>query len=212
MIPVLGRPLVQWGMERLMAAGIEELIVVAHESDTALKAFVERAAPAARIVYQRERRGIAEAVVQALPEVGDRSYLACACDSLFESSDIRRLIETGRSNASAAVVAVQRMGVDATATRSSVELRDDRVERLLEKPPPGTTTSPLVALPLYWLPPAVEPHLRGAALVGGERHVSTALNEFIAAGGTVRALLVDRRTEITTAEDIARAEAELRNS
>jgi hypothetical protein len=116
----------------------------------------------------------------------------------------------GRRDPQAAVVGVQDMGVDATSTRSCVEMRDGFVERLLEKPPRGTTSSPWVALPLYWLTAGLEGHLRNAALVGGERHVSTALNEFIAAGGHVRAVTVAHRTEITTAEDIARAEAELR--
>jgi NDP-sugar pyrophosphorylase family protein len=211
MVPVLGRPLVQWVVERLRASGVHDFVVVAHESDIALHAFVEQRVPEARIVCQRERRGIADAVVQALPEVeGGAAYLACACDSLFESADIRRLIEAGREDPEVAVVGVQAMGAGATSTRSAVEVRAGFVERLLEKPPPGTTSSPLVALPLYWLTPALEPHLRGAALVGGERHVSTALNEFIGAGGRVRALTIERRTEITTAADIARAEAELR--
>lgn len=211
MVPLLGRPLVQWVIERLRASGVDDFVVVAHASDVALQAFVEQAVPGARIVCQRERRGIADAVVQALPEVknGD-AYLACACDSLFESADLARLIEAGRNDPGTAVVGVQEMGLEATSTRSSVEVRDGFVERLLEKPPPGTTSSPLVALPLYWLTAAVEPHLRNAAPVGGERHVSTALNDFIAAGGRVRALTVEHRTEITAAADIARAEAELR--
>jgi dTDP-glucose pyrophosphorylase len=210
MVPVLGRPLVQWVIERLYESGVDDLVIVAHGGDAALRQFLRQAAPEARVVCQQERRGIADAVVQALPELTDDAYLACACDSLFETADIRRMIEVGGADSRSAVVGVQEMGVEATATRSSVELRDGFVARLLEKPPLGTTDSPLVAMPLYWLTAALEPHLRGAALVGGERHVSTALNEFIAAGGRVRAVTIAHRTEITTAEDIARAEAQLR--
>lgn len=208
MVPVLGRPMAQWVIERLRAAGVDDMVVVAHESDAALQAFVEQAG--IRVVRQHERRGIADAVVQALPQVKSDAYLACACDSLFDAADIARVIDAGRGDAGTAVVGVQEMGVEATATRSAVEVRDDLVARLHEKPPPGTTDSPLVALPLYWLTAALEPHLRGAALVGGERHVSTALNEYIASGGRVRAVSVGHRTEITTPDDIARAEAELR--
>ena len=209
MVPVLGRPMAQWVIERLRAAGVGDMVVVAHESDAALQAFVEQAGADIRVVRQRERRGIADAVVQALPQVKGDAYLACACDSLFDSVDITRVIDAGRRDAGTAVVGVQEMGVEATATRSAVEVRDGLVARLHEKPPPGTTDSPLVALPLYWLTAALEPYLRDAVLVGGERHVSTALNEYIASGGRVRAVNVGHRTEITTAEDIARAEAEL---
>jgi NDP-sugar pyrophosphorylase family protein len=209
MVPLRGRPLVQWVRERLTAAGVGRVIVVAHESDQPLRDFVRRQAPELRVVVQRERLGIADAVVQALPQVHDHGYVACACDSLFDEADIRRVIEAGRGSPSTAVVGVQEMGVEATSTRSAVEVHDGVVVRLLEKPAPGTTASPLVALPLYWLPADVTPFLRNATPVGGERHVSTALNQFIAAGGRVRAITIAHRTEITTAEDLARAEEEL---
>jgi dTDP-glucose pyrophosphorylase len=211
MVPLLGRPLIQWVWQRLTAAGAQRLVVVAHSSDSQLQDFVRELAPEIHIVLQSERRGIADAVLQALPAVGDEAYLACACDSLFDVADIARLIEAGRATPSAAVVAVQEMGVEATAARSAVEVREGVVLRLLEKPAAGTTTSPLVALPLYWLPTAVTPHLRDAALVGGERHVSTALNQFITGGGQVEAITVEHRIEVTTAADIALAESSLRS-
>jgi len=211
MVPLLGRPLVQWVWQRLTVAGAQRVVVVAHADDRQLQDFVRQLAPEIRIVLQNERRGIADAVLQALPEVNEEAYLACACDSLFDVADIGRLIEAGHARPSIAAVAVQEMGVAATATRSAVEVRDSIVVRLLEKPAAGTTASPLVALPLYWLPAAVTPHLREAALVGGERHVSTALNQFITAGGRVKAITVAHRTEVTTAADVAVAEAELRS-
>jgi len=209
MVPLLGRPLVHWVWQRLRDAGAGRVIVVAHRDDSHLQDFLTQLDPEISVVLQTERRGIADAVLQAQAEVGDEAYLACACDSLFEPADIRSVIDAGRSSPAAAVVAVQEMGVEATATRSAAEARDGVVVRLLEKPPRGATTSPLVALPLYWLPSLIEPYLREAAPVGGERHVSTALNQFIAAGGLVRAIAVDHRIEITTADDIARAEREL---
>lgn len=209
MVPLLGRPLVQWVHERLTQAGIRRVVVVAHVDDVGLGEFLRTQTPDVRIVRQSQRRGIADAITQALPEIEDDAYLACACDSLFDAADIGEIIDAGRRGQGSAVVAVQEMGVEATATRSAVEVRDGLVSRLHEKPAAGSTTSPLVALPLYWLPLALTPHLRDAALVGGERHVSTALDEFIAAGGRVSAVTVGRRIEITTAEDIPIAEEAL---
>jgi glucose-1-phosphate thymidylyltransferase len=207
MVPLLGRPLIEWVWERLVAAGAGRVIVVAHGGDRPLRDFVETLGSEVVVVVQRDRLGIADAVVQALAEIEDDAYLACACDSLFDVVDIRRVIDTGL--ASGAVVGVQKMGIEATSARSAVEVRDGFVVRLLEKPPPGTSSSPLVALPLYWLTAAVEPHLRVAAPIGGERHISTALNQYIAAGGTVRAIEIPARIEITTLEDVSRGEEAL---
>jgi NDP-sugar pyrophosphorylase family protein len=211
MVRVLGRPLIEWVLERLGDAGIEEVIVVAHADDQPLQELIKRPPARAAVVVQRQRLGIADAVVQALSALGEpASYLACACDSLFESQDIRAVVAAGGADTGIAVVGVQNMGVPATASRSAVEIDGGWVARIVEKPPPGTTASPLVALPLYWLTPAVAPHLRAAAAIGGERHVSTALNDFIAAGGRVRAVPVARRIEITSPADVGRAEELLR--
>jgi dTDP-glucose pyrophosphorylase len=212
MLPVLGRPLVAWVAERLRQAGIERLVVVAHATDAALREAESVLGLPAQIVIQHERNGIAAAVVQALPAVaGCDAFVACACDSIFDAADIRALIAAGSSAPGSAVVAVQNMGVEATATRSAVEVVNGRITRLIEKPAPGSTRSPLVALPLYWLPAGIDPYLRAATPVGGERHISTALNAFLAAGGTVRAQAVRRRIEITTAADVPRAEEMLRS-
>jgi NDP-sugar pyrophosphorylase family protein len=206
MVRVGGRPLIEWVVDRLRASGVKKLVIVSHDSDESLQRFV-RDVGNATLVTQHERLGIADALLQALPALDARpGYLACACDSLFEPEDLRAIIGVGESERAAVVVGVQEMGEQATSTRSAVELRGDFVERIVEKPAAGTARSPMVALPLYWLTAAVSPHLRSAAAVGGERHISTALNDFISAGGRVRAVAVAGRIEITSAADVARAE------
>lgn len=211
MVRLLDRPLIAWVVERLSAAGVGDVIIVAHADDRPLQDFAAQTAAGARLVVQHERRGIADAIVHALSILDpEESYLACACDSLFEPDDICAVVRAGHAEGGAAVVGVQGMGPGATAARSAVEVRGDWIERIVEKPPPGTTSSLLVALPLYWLTPAVAPHLRSAAAVGGERHVSTALNDFVAGGGRVRAVPVAGRIEVTAPADIGSAEEILR--
>jgi UTP-glucose-1-phosphate uridylyltransferase len=100
--------------------------------------------------------------------------------------------------------------VAATAARSAVRLAGERVLAIVEKPPPGEAPSGVVAAPLYWLPRAVDARLATTAPRGGERHVSSALNDFIAAGGTVLGVPLAGRIEITSAGDVARAAAALR--
>ena len=203
MVPIAGRPLIEWGVERLRAGGIERIVVVGHASDRALGDWLHDRGIA--LAIQHERRGIADAVCCALPLLGDApAFLACACDSLFLPADLAAMLATGRAHPNAAIAGVLDMDLAATATRSAVRLDGDRVIEIVEKPPPGTIASTLVAAPLYRLPRALDPLLAAAQRRGGERHVSTALNDFVRTGGTVLAVHLRERLEITTAEDVER--------
>jgi dTDP-glucose pyrophosphorylase len=207
MVPIAGRPLIDWVLARLRAAGVATSIVVAHRDDQALIDFLRAMHPHAGIAVQDERRGIADALCRAVPQIGAApAYLACACDSLFEPHDIAMLIARGRSQSDAAVVGVLEMDAAATRTRSAVRLDGERVVEITEKPPPGTTPSPFVAAPLYWLPRALDRFLAAAPPPGGERYVSSALGDHLAAGGRVLAVRLGGRVEVTSAADVDRAE------
>lgn len=204
MVPLAGRPLIAHVLERLRAAGVGRVVVVRHAGDRALAEYLAHTAGVAMAV-QAERRGIADAVACALPLVGGAGgYLACACDSLFAPADLAAVIAAG--SAGDAAVGVLAMDAAATASRSAVEVDGGRVRAIVEKPPPGSTSATLVAAPLYWLPRTLDARLRAASAAGGERYVTTALAAHLAAGGTVRAVPLAGRIEITTAADLARAE------
>src|SRR5512143_2959503 len=87
MVPVAGRPLIDWVIERLEAGGVGSLVVVRHADDAALEAHLRADWPRAAIAVQGQRLGIADALCRALPLLGAAdAYLACACDSLFAAS------------------------------------------------------------------------------------------------------------------------------
>jgi len=207
MVSLAGRPLIAHVIERLAAAGIGRLIVVRHESDAALAEFLAARYPRAQIAVQRERRGIADALAGALPLLGNApAYLACACDSLYAPDDIAAVAGAGADGDTA--IGILKMDAAATASRSAVLVEGMRVVALVEKPVAGTIASDLVAAPLYWLTRAVDP-LLGAAGAGAERYITTALAAHLAAGGTVRAVRLRGRIEVTTAADVAAAERTL---
>lgn len=227
MVPILGRPLIDWVLERLRNAGIERLVVVVHPTNAALANHLAKHLEEVSIVEQTERRGMADAVARALPSLGNEPFLVCAADSLFRIGDIRGVCELGEQSPGQAVIGVLDMGVAATAERSAVTLLGSRsrsgslfdasidagrVESIIEKPPPGATESGLVGMPLYWLPRPMDELLRRSPGDRPERQIAEALADFIAAEGVVRAHTVAERLEVTRPEDIARMEQALREA
>jgi len=204
MVPIAGRPLIDWGLQRLRDAGVERIIVVAHADDAALREFVRSTHRDVAVALQDERRGIADAISRALPLIDDTAYLACACDSLFDADDIATIVARGQSRPGAAIVGVLAMHPGASASRSAVRLDGERVVAIVEKPPPGSMATELVAAPLYWLPRAVDSYL-SANTTRSERYVTSALSEYIADGGDVIGVRLRGRIEVTTAEDVAKA-------
>src|SRR5262249_49084484 len=67
MLPIAGKPLIGWAIERLRAAQVDHLVVVVHLSDHELGAFVRAAG--GDLVQQAERRGIGDALRLALPSI-----------------------------------------------------------------------------------------------------------------------------------------------
>ena len=202
MVPVAGRPLIAWVIERLRAGGVGPVIVVRHAGDAPLAAYVRAAVPDAQLAVQRERLGIADALCQALPLLGGApTYLACACDSLFLPDDIAALIAAGADGSAA--VGVLDMGPAATRARSAVRSQGDLVVEIIEKPAPGSVNTGLVAAPLYALPRTVDSFLRAPDTRGSERYISAALSAYARAGNVVRAVRLHERLEVTTAADVA---------
>lgn len=208
MVPLCGRPLIDWVIERLHAAGIARFVIVAHASDAALQTHASTIG--ASLAVQAERRGIADALCCAAPFVSDDpSFLACACDSLFPVADLRRMLDLAAQHVDDAVVAVQTLDASATAARSAVVRDGDLVRAIVEKPPAGSSPSNVISLPLYALPQRLLARAAATAPLRGERYLSTALSDDIAAGGQVHWIEFSARLEITTAADVARVEAAL---
>src|SRR5947207_84287 len=69
MVPLNGRPLIDWLLARVRASGVGRVIVVRHVEDVQLAIFVRAMHRDVEVVTQSERRGIADALRQALPHV-----------------------------------------------------------------------------------------------------------------------------------------------
>jgi len=208
MLPLAGRPLIEWVAERLRLAGLPRVVVVAHAADRALIQYAAR--HGFEVATQSERDGIAAALVCAASSLrNETAFLACACDSLFAVAEIRRLLDVATEDEESATIAVQLVAPEQTAARSAVVRDGKLVSEIVEKPVPGSAPSNVISLPLYVLPQRLLERAAATAPLRGERYISSALTDDIRAGGRVRWVEFTGRIDVTTAADVARVAQQL---
>jgi UTP--glucose-1-phosphate uridylyltransferase len=135
--------------------------------------------PGINCVYirQNEALGLGHAVLCAEPVVVDEPFAVLLADDLIHASTpvMKQMIDLAtRENAS--VIGVMQVAPEETANYGIVEAepesageRVSRITRMIEKPPPGTSSSTLAVVGRYVLSPRIFHHLRTMpAGAGGE--------------------------------------------
>jgi UTP--glucose-1-phosphate uridylyltransferase len=185
MLPLVDVPSIQIIVEECVAAGIEEIIFVTARGKSALEdhfdrapeleallerrgkkedlARVQRPTQLARFssVRQGEARGLGHAVLCARAAVGDEPFAVLLGDDLVDAKvpaiaqlvDVYQKLGTG-------VIALKEVPPDqahlygiADGTRDGA--RGLKIDKLVEKPAPGTTTSRAAVIGRYVLPPEI---------------------------------------------------------
>lgn len=105
LLPVAGRPLIHWLLERLAKGGVTDVVInVCHLGDLIERALGDGAVFGLRIAYSREREALETAggIAAALPLLGESPFLAVNADIYtdFDFSRLRRqaqaLVPAGR--------------------------------------------------------------------------------------------------------------------
>ena len=206
MVEVAGKPLLSHAFETLREAGVEELVVVVgYEMDAIVSHYGDAYEDLpVTYVHQRERKGLAHAVLQAEPHV-DGQFVVLNGDNVFAGGTGEALERAAEPSVDAALL-VEEVSRAAARETGVVEVNDGRVTGLVEKPedPP----SQLVTTGCYVLPPET---LEACRLLRpserGEYELSDAVGVLVRAGATVEPARSDgRRCNVNTPEDIERAE------
>ncbi len=178
-IRVAGRPIIHYGVENLLAAGIREIgVVVSPETEKDLRVTLE--GYGVRFLLQEEPQGLAHAVGVAAGFLGKEPFVLYLGDNLFQKG-IRYLLDHFAPGV-AAVVALVRVANPGQFGVAVVE--GDRIVRLLEKPkdPPSNLA---VAGAYVFGPEILEviPELKPSAR--GEYEITDAIQTLIEAGRRV---------------------------
>jgi UTP--glucose-1-phosphate uridylyltransferase len=211
MLPVADKPVVQYVVEELAAAGMRRVLFVTGRRKRAIEDHfdadpeLERALGRAPIpgeglsfLYTRQARpdGLGDALRHAEGFAGDRGVVVALGDSIIEPAPaggpgiVARLIEAYRGTDASAAVAVAEVPAEAV-NRYGILVTDANgdVVDLLEKPDPDATRSRLAVMGRYVLGPEVFAALRERRPdANGEVQLTDALSEVIRGGGGIVAV------------------------
>ncbi|MFH0828717.1 MAG: sugar phosphate nucleotidyltransferase [Candidatus Kerfeldbacteria bacterium] len=205
LLSVLGRPFLDYIIERLRSAGLKEIIIVTGYQNHAFVPY--RGIPDIRLIEQHrfhERYGTAAAVENVKNAVGNRPFVVVAGDNLYSVKDLTKMtIETPSTWIGGyRTAAWQGMGI--------LKLKDDgSLDRIIEKP--KTFVGDLINASLYHFTPEIfdviellEPSPRG------EYEITDAIN-LIAEQESVNVFeLEDRWLDLTSPDDIGKIEKALK--
>lgn len=139
MLPLAGRPLVEYSLENARLAGADEIVLlVGHLAEQIINAFgnVWQGLPI-RYVIQWEQRGLVHAIECARPTIGDDDFMLFLADEVLIEPRHRTMIETFRSQdlcVLCGVIEVQDRS-QISKTYAIIRGEDDTIYRLIEKPP-----------------------------------------------------------------------------
>lgn len=177
MLPIANRPLLEYVVEAVAAAGVEEVVlVVGYQRERIQSHFGDGDEWDVEITYaiQEPRLGTGDAVLQAEPYVGG-DFAVLNGDRIVEPELIERVLAE-RDRTGDAAMAVTR--VAEPDLYGVVEIDDGRVDSIAEKPPAHEVTSDLVNAGVYAFGPEMFAAIRRTT-TAGELGITTTLETFL---------------------------------
>ncbi len=213
MLPLNGRPMLAHQMDRFSAAGISRVcIVIGYRGDMVREYF--RAHPADGIeidfAVQDVPNGTGSAALLTRDFVGNSEFLLTFGDILVDPQVYLKLYE--RSPGSEIVLALAH--VEDPYRGGAVYVEDERVTKIVEKPPKGTSTTNFISAGIYLFKSAIFEELSKLTLsVRGEYDLTDAIHSTVRAGKTVRGFEVPGFwRDVGRPEDLAPASEFVRHS
>ena len=182
MLPLQGRPLLAHQIERLEEAGVRQILIVTGYRAEIVEQHFEAHPPAsAEIGYRRQQQqdGTGSAARLARDFAGEDSFLLTYGDILVEPAVYEALFQ--RMDGAEAALTVKE--VDDPYRGGAVYVDGDKVTRIIEKPPRGSSTTRWVNAGVYCLGPSVFDELDGIQLSPrGEYELTDAVVQMVDKG------------------------------
>jgi UDP-N-acetylglucosamine diphosphorylase/glucosamine-1-phosphate N-acetyltransferase len=188
LLPVGGRPLLEWSLEALKEAGIREALIVTHYLEEKLRERLGNGSSLSlSLSYVRQDRmgGTADAFRLAEEFVGGEEFLGLYGD-LFLDLECVKAVLNAQKPAEAVMGVVQ---VKKPSQYGIVGVEKGFVTEIVEKPKPGTEPSNLANAGIYVFPSEIFDNIRNTKLSSrNEYEITDSLGALIESGSRVRAV------------------------
>lgn len=216
LVPVLDRPAIEWVIDGSISAGIGRAVVVTgYLSDQVREALSGYRTGEIRIefVLQETQDGTAHALKLTQQAVGGRDVLLAYADIMTSPENFAAVVRRFYDDRCDLTAAVRDAGDPWRAAAVYVNESDD-IERIIEKPPVGTSTTPWSHAGMYCFSNAIYKYLdRVQPSARGEYEVTDAVQMMVKEGLRCRIVeLSGYWKDLATPEDIRAAEAMMRAS
>ncbi len=202
MVLINGKPMLQILLEQLKSTGIKDILIVTHHHKEKIENYFKDGAEwgvALRYRFQQKMKGNADALLSAKSFIGGERFLCIACDSLFETSLLPRIIEQKSTG-----VLTCKPVLDARCY-GIVLTEGNNVRKIIEKPeqPPSN----LANFSVYILPADIFSACRGLSPgLKGEHLLTDAIQQLIDNGTDFSYVTSDHILDIGTLEQLEEAQ------
>jgi len=203
LVEVGGEPILKRLLKQCKDVGVDEAVLVVNYKKEQVRDMFgdEYRGITLRYAEQKELLGDANALSYAEPYITEEKFLVIACDNLFPTSHLRKLLTANYDGAMSACNVTyeqaKRMGV--------LFVEDDKVTKIIEKPdaPPSTLANVYV----HYMPKAAFEaikHIKPGA--GGEYRFVDAIQYMIDNGKTITYAALDDWMDIGTLQQLEEAQ------
>jgi len=224
LLPVNGVPTLDLYFHALQAVGVEHVVLITHHLADKIEQYAQQVSMRFQIscstVHQDTLDGTASALEAAAnvmqsdggfvasakdtqSDPNNASFLLMATDYLIEPEFISDFLSFHNSHPADVSVSLKRVPAEELSSRSSVRFAannttENTILEIVEKPEPGKAPSDLSANLAFVLPAAVLQYLPSVTpSARGEREVQSAINAYLASGGSAQGLIQEAPNEWT---------------
>ncbi len=158
MLPVGGKPLLEYNVEALRDAGIKNItMIVGYQKEAVMEHFKDGGNLGVNITYviQEERLGTAHAIGQVSKRVeeNNEAIIVTNGDIILENALIKNLIDKHHQSQAQSILVLTE--VEDPSAFGVVELEGDCIRDIVEKPNPGEAPSNLINAGIYLVDPSI---------------------------------------------------------
>ena len=188
LLPVGGRPLIEWSLEALKETGIEEALIVTHYMGKKLRERLgDGSSLGLSLSYSRQERmgGTADAFRMAEEFADGEDFLGLYGDLFLDPECVKTVLKAHKP----AEVVMGVVQVEEPSQFGIVGVEGSLVTEIVEKPEPGTEPSNLANAGIYVFPPEIFDSIRDTKLSSrNEYEITDSLGALIELGSRVRAV------------------------